>query len=309
MIRNWAIIVTGLLLFTASTCEQGVDLGLEEQEPYLVVESNFTVDQFVEVNVTRSQGLFDPNIINFITNAVVELFQGDTFIERLDITQTNENTPPFYTTKQFKPEENIIYTIKVSAPGFEPVEAMSVIPPLTKIEAFEIDFPQVRPGETPNSTSFRFNVRLAFTDPPNPNFYHLRFFQQIISYNRVEGDTILTGTDLREINFTPLIDNNYMTVFFDGGVLIEDGPFDGQSILYTFPLQVTINPDQELLGKVFVDLLSVSEEYYRYYNSLSRQLESGNGPFTEPVIIDDNVDNGGGIFAGFNTSRDSVSVF
>jgi hypothetical protein len=59
---------------------------------------------------------------------------------------------------------------------------------------------------------------------------------------------------------------------------------------------------------MFAELRTVSEEYYLYYNSLSRQRTGNNGPFADPVMIYGNVENGQGIFAGYNASVDSVAI-
>ena len=60
------------------------------------------------------------------------------------------------------------------------------------------------------------------------------------------------------------------------------------------------------MGKLFLELRSVTEEYYRYFAGLSRQKQSSDSPFSEPVIIYDNIDGGLGIFAGYNSSVDSL---
>ena len=44
------------------------------------------------------------------------------------------------------------------------------------------------------------------------------------------------------------------------------------------------------------------------YTSLIRQLESQDRPFAEPVLVFNNIENGLGIFAGFNRSRDSILI-
>ncbi len=98
---------------------------------------------------------------------------------------------------------------------------------------------------------------------------------------------------------------NVLEASIGGGLLLEDNPFmDG----LTFRVSIEVSPEFQLIGKVFAELRTVSEEYYLFHTSVTRSQGQEDGPFTEPVTIFNNVTNGHGIFAGYNASRDSTSL-
>ncbi|MCB0476306.1 MAG: DUF4249 family protein [Flavobacteriaceae bacterium] len=55
-----------------------------------------------------------------------------------------------------------------------------------------------------------------------------------------------------------------------------------------------------------MEFRTVSEDYYLYHSSITRQNYSEGSSFAEPVFVYNNIENGHGVFAGFNTSVDSV---
>lgn len=308
MFRQGILLIFIVIFFMAATCERPLDLDIDEPEPRLVVVSNFTNDKALEVVVSKTKSILSSSETEYVLNAKVELYQGENFIETLDLVPPLGKLNPYYTTRVFRPEVNVVYNIIVEAPGFDLVMAQSKIPGNIAIESFDISNLVSFPINDGN-VAYRYDVMLSFEDPPaEANYYHLKFFQQIINYFNVEGDTILGEPYLQQIAFNSNSDNNFLIAYFDGGVLFEDGRFDGQMITYTFPLQVQVNPGTEILGQIFVELRTVSEEYYLYHNSLSRQQSDPNRPFHEPVIIFNNIKNGSGIFAGYSTSLDSIPI-
>ena len=129
------IIFLGLLLI-AATCERPLDLDIPEPDPGLVVISNFTNNQAVEVLVSKTKSIIDPEATQYVENANVEIFQDEVFLETLDFIPTVGKAAPYYTTRQLVPEVNVTYTIKVEAEGFEPVMATSMIPQVIDIKEF-----------------------------------------------------------------------------------------------------------------------------------------------------------------------------
>lgn len=308
MFRQSVFLFILFMLFFAATCERPLDLGIEEPEPRLVVVSNFTNDKALEVIVSQTRSILSSEQTQYVLDAEVNLFEGGDFIETLDLVPAVGKLAPYYTTRSFQPEVNVVYNIKVQAPGFDPVMAQSSIPGIIDINDFDIGNLVVSATNEGNQL-YSYDVFLSFDDPVEENnYYHLKFFQQIINYINIEGNTILLDSYLQQIAFSSSTDNNFVLAYFDGGVLFEDGPLNGKTIAYSFPLQVQIEPNSEILGKIFVELRTVSEEYYLYHNSLSRQQSDPNLPFNEPVIVYNNINNGRGIFAGYSTSLDSIPV-
>lgn len=298
------------VLFGASTCERSLDVELPAPAPKLVVVCNFTNNEELRVRVSRSRYLLDESPEDYIADAVVELFQGDQFLETLSLVVPQEpRVSPYYVTKNTAPQTGIVYLIKVSAPGFETVMAQSAIPQTINIQEFEVGDVEETPGANPGSLRYAYLISLAFQDPPDvENFYHLNFYQQILDYIDIGGDTLILRDYLQPVVFNSFNDNNYLLAYFGGGVLIEDGPYDGRTLNYSFPMGIEIFPANQRLGKIFVELRSVSKEYYYFHNSLSRQQNNNGSGNNEPIFIYNNIENGQGIFAGYSQSLDSMLV-
>ncbi len=297
-----------LVSILLAACERPVDIDLDNLNSKLAVTSNFVPNEVVEVYVSKTRSILNNNDPEYINNASVALYRGDKFLEALQLQGGDDRFPPRYITQNVKPVVNTLYTIKVEAPGFASVQAVSEIPSPAKIRFLNIS--EVRKFDLPDQKVYSYKVGLVFEDPANVvNFYHLNFYQQIWNYEIEEGDTVITGNWLRNIEFSSENDNNSLIAYFDGGVLFDDTAFDGKIVPFSFTLTTFIEPDKHILGKMFTELRTVSKDYYLFHNSLSRQQTSPGGPLSEPVIIYNNVENGRGIFAGYNPVVDSVAIF
>ncbi|MCB0568243.1 MAG: DUF4249 domain-containing protein [Phaeodactylibacter sp.] len=296
------------LLFTA--CEEPAPLDLGQETPQLVVVSNFTQDRAVQVVVSKWQPILESRDIEYVLNATVEIYQGDTFLETLQLIDPKQASEfPYYATASLVPEANVDYTIKVSAPGYEPAMAKSRIPASTQILAAEVSGLQLEDEPEDSLFIMAYNLRLSFEGPgEGPNFYHINLIQQIFTYEAIEVDTLITGQYLLPIMFDPQDNTNFQVAHISGGLLLSDEAFGSKFVDFDVPLRITLKRGQEMLGKLFVDLRTVSEEYYRYFAALSRQRQSSGSPFSEPVILFDNIDGGQGIFAGYNSFRDSLNI-
>lgn len=289
-----------------ATCERPVELDLDLPDPRLVIVSNFTLGEKVKVRVSTSQNILDESPAEYLADATVGLYQDGKLIEELVLViEPAERIPPYYITPTFEPEPAITYTIKVEAEGFEPVVAHSFIPAPVTISDFSISEVVVGPGHTNFSKSYSYEVFLSFEDPGDEvNYYHLNFYQEVITYENTEaGDTVFLSKQLEPVDFENINGSDFVESVFGGGILLEDNPFsDGLS----FSFSITINPEFQLLGKVFAELRTVSKEYYFFHRSISESQSQADGPFTSPVVIFNNVENGHGVFAGYNTSQDSI---
>ncbi len=296
------------LLIFAIACERPVDLNIEAPSQKLVVISNFSPTQALQVEVSQARSVLNTEQPNYIKNAVVDVYENAEFMERLQLINTDPESPPYYASKYFVPKEKTLYTIQVEAPGFESVRAESSIPQRIDIERLTIS--EVNAFfEKNNHLIYTFRVAINFKDPKEEeNYYHLNFYQQVLKYEVTQNDTLITGSYFRRVEFSPETDNNSFIAYFDGGTLFEDKPFNGKFITYSFQSKSYIYTDKELLGDMFVELRTTSKEYYLFHNSLSRQQTSPSGPFTEPVIIFNNIQNGSGIFAGYNFTVSSAPV-
>ncbi|MEL7222011.1 MAG: DUF4249 domain-containing protein [Bacteroidota bacterium] len=294
-------------LGTGATCERTLELDIEQPPPRLVVNSSFTLGEKVRVAVSESQSIESNTRPVYLANAEVSLLQGEDILEVLALViDSAERIEPYYTTVLFEPEAATAYTVKVEAIGYETVEAHSFIPEPVAFSRLEASQPLEIPASRDFNRRYAYDVSLDFDDPVDQeNFYHLNLFQEIHSYAlSLNGDTMVIDSRLMRADIQ-LEENQAIKDAVIGGLLLRDNP---SNMGYDFPIEVEITPEFEFLGKVFAELRTVSKEYYLYYSTYSRQQRQTDGPFNDPVVLFNNVENGHGYFAGYNTTQDSVSV-
>lgn len=307
MVRHIYTILSGLIMLAIlHSCEEPLELtDLPQLEPKLVVISNFSEGQSIIVSVAKSQQIGDVEPEVYLTNAEVDLYWNNTHLERLKLViPKDEKYPPYYKSWDNKPIAGIEYTIKVSVDGFQAVMAKSSVPPSVKITKFNLNDLVT---ETLLDGIYRRNhisATIDFDDPSTTkNYYHLNITQQVNNFVLEGTDTTVTKSILRSVHFDPLSNQNDISAHLSGGLLFEDKP--GKKPL-GISFTVDIDPRSQMLGKTYVELRTLSKEYYLYYTSLSRSEGSNPNPIDDPVIVYENIENGYGIFAGYSNSLDSV---
>lgn len=306
-LRQIVPLIALLWLCLGATCERPVDLDIDEPPARLVVNSSFTLGELVKVSVAKSQSILSDELPEYLGDAQVTLYQGDLLIEELELyIDPAPRIPPYYITRTFKPDAATTYTIRVEATGFETVVAHSFIPEPVPFSSLQVShFVEVEGAES-YSRGYTYQIDLDFADPPGEdNFYHLNVFQEILNISfTTDGDTVVDSRRLHRVELrqdNPKIISDALI----GGLLLKNNPNDNG---YRFQVAVDIVPEFEALGQVYAELRTVSEEYYLYYTTFSRQQNQSDGPFNDPIVIFNNVENGHGFFAGYNLAQDSVSL-
>jgi hypothetical protein len=307
-----------LLIFAAITgfslsCEKTFDVNavVENRPAELVVVGSFTLDRNLQVYVSASRSILTDAPVAYIDNAIVELYRNEEFLTQLSFSEEKDKVSnlPFYSVGDFQPQVGIKYTIKVDAPGFDPVTAHSQIPTPIKLVSSEISNFQFLDTKGEQEALVRYDVNVAFEDPGQvENYYHINFLQQFRAYEITPTDTLYFQEEMRPVVFSNQFNTNYQVAHVGGGLLLEDEGIDGQTIRLNLPVEFLYSPTQKELGKLFIELRAVSKEYYQYFSTISRQNGVSDSPFTDPVIVYDNINGGQGVFAGFSTSNDSLVI-
>lgn len=307
MARHFApILLFACSLLSFFACEEPLEVDPSVSDARLVVISNFAEGKAIEVTVSRSRQIGNTGPDQYITDAEVDLYWENNFLERLRLVVPKDpEQPPFYRSWELRPVAGVEYRIRVVAPGYQPVMATSRVPNSVKISSFVVHDLQREIVAGGSINRYTLHTGVDFDDPAGEvNYYHLGLFQQINTYQLEGQDTMLTGSYLRPVTFSPLNDENGFGAHFNYGLLFEDKPFQ-DGIQMTF--SIDLDPSQQLLGKLYAELRTLSEEYYLYYTSLSRSENTAPNPLN-PIIIYDNIENGDGIFAAYSHSVDSIQV-
>ncbi len=314
MKHNYTLRCLFLAALCLSSCEKPIDLEFEET-PRLVVNSRFSNDEGIVVFVSSTGSVFENESGGYVTNATVQLLIGKDMLEELEFVPQNTltNEPPYFVTNLFSAKVGEEYVLIVSAPGYKTVTATNRIPVSVPLES--VDFSNTLTNTGHQQTTVDFNVSVCLTDMPGvKNYYHLVFYQAMHPFQlSPDGTDTLIGA----INFGTKINAHavdaLVPVFaYDSqSFLFKDQrlnqSFDGTKISLPFSGSYTFDSNEFVPGDFFVELRTVSEEYYLHLSTLTRQ-EGTNHPVGEGVIIAGNIVNGEGLFGGYSSSSNSFRV-
>jgi hypothetical protein len=264
MNREWII----LLILVNLSCESIVDVDLKEPDPQIVVNSLFSPDSVWQVRVTKSRFILT-NQYNFdeVEQASVTIRDSQNSIIETLLPASDQSNRLVYRGKS-KPEVGKEYSIRVESVKKNNVSATSRIPLATAIISAKV---------SPLANN-KFQVSVSFSDnPKEKNFYLLK----VINDN---------GYDLFIDAIDPAYKNNTRGTL---GILFSDNLFNGKTIDFR------ISADSPPIKKII--LVSVSEEYYQYFTTKQLQENTQGDPFAQPTQIFTNIENGLGIFAGYNS--------
>lgn len=276
--KTYKSLITLILisLFTSS-CEDffdmAIELDIEEHKPKIAITSFFSDQNINEVLVSYSIGGTEEATDNqLLTNANVILSQGNTnyvfnHTEKDGVYQFDEFI-------DFIPNEE--YTLTVEAANYTTVTSKQIFPEETAIIEATID-------------SEKLSVR--FKDTPNVRNYYILVMQAF--HPDYEINSSISMQD----------ESNFQDSSSQRGILISDETFDGNEISINAAYWMSIKHDYENEPEptlIKVILYSISEDTYKY--DISYRNNYADDPFTEPVILHRNIENGYGIFGMMNAA-------
>jgi len=180
------------------------------------------------------------------------------------------------------------YSISATAPGFSDVNARTEIPLPSSISELTIQGLTVSPSDKHEFKEIlRYALAFQINHLDDNRYYHLIF------YNEYEG----LPNRYFIIDPQPSDDQVFLR-HYDYGVLLDRNDLRAEGPL-TFRFIDWVVENQGL-KRVYVELRSISEEYYKYHSTLARQVIIRQDPFAEPVSIFNNIHGGYGNFSGFN---------
>lgn len=196
------------------------------------------------------------------------------------------------------PQEGHKYRIVAKSNGLPDVEAVMVVPRSIKMKDVKWDSSDVNQ----NGNQYYSNVRvdITFDDPAEEkNYYAIRLAQHFtVTYQRPIDPA--PRTDSITQYYDAVIDDPAISTEDDGKRRFSDETFNGTT--YTAPIEIGFygSPGYKVY-RVDLELITISEEYFRYEESRELYNEVDGDPFAQPVQIYTNITNGFGVFAGTST--------
>ncbi|WP_347158415.1 DUF4249 domain-containing protein [Pontibacter chitinilyticus] len=258
------------------SCETVVEADLPEHEPQLVVNAVLNPDSLFTVDVSASQSAFSSGAYQQIEDATVQVYQAGQLLFELQHTGNG-----IYKGDR-KPQALQQYELSVSAPGYPDASARTHIPAAPVLSHI------LAAKAAPRSDFEQQTVTLSFTlddMPGQENFYYVQAYTPDTSYYEGKLDNRYIRLEfVSPIGYEFGMENRY---FF------SDKLFDGKQINLTF--NVDNMPDKA----TYVQVAHITKEYYQYVRTLDKQ-GAGDDFGKIPAPVANNIQNGMGLFAGFN---------
>lgn len=307
------------LLIALSACEQVIEPDLPEHTPRLVVHSLFTSDGGWSAHVGRSTGILDllPYVERVVADADVRLLAGEgdwRSRDRVVGELSFDEAARVYVLQDGDLQAGETYSLQVSAPGFETIRATDTVPALVPTT--------LRPG-----ARGEFSIELEIQDPPGEaNYYQISLYQVFTGRGatRVEGRMSTRDPSIMADN---RFDESFEEATFEGPApYFRDTLFDGETheieLTYTGDwierVGTIIREEEELEEEqddlehpgftAFLQVLYISEAYYKYLETARLHDDTRDNPFAEPLSVYGNVENGYGIFAGYSSRTFELSI-
>lgn len=274
-------------------CDSPIELDYSDFEPKLVVHAQVSPQGQFIVSVTTSTTPVAAQPGEVPDAVKVTLFDNTLGI---NISLYRENDL-FYASNLIHIRPGNEYILRAEAPGFEAVESKTRVPDKLILQNFAVtDFESKPSTVTVNKRNVNYNLELDFGTREDV-YLHLIFRQH---------STIKTGSvgapeyqDLLYQIFPEFPEESGYISHVEDGVLLSLSAVDSNPLKFRF-VDYVIDALFEELGNVQVEVRTVSPEYYLYFVSLSRQLQTSQDPFAEPIQVFSNVEGGLGNFSSYN---------
>lgn len=290
---------------------QQVDVELPQHESRPVINAYLHADSLPRVYIRQSQGLNERIEEEFITDAEVELRDGEgRLLENLVARKLEDSS--YYTSPATRLEAGRIYQISCTLSNGRKASGKTWIP--APVAIGQINY---NPNGATSVDGYTMDeVEIEWNDPAGArNFYFVHMEMFTNAYYDQDGDGE-TDTISRRYFIYPEAQLANVTESA-GGLLLSDEGFDGKKITLKAQFSNWYGSygwgDEEPRDSIAVYLSTLSETAYDYLRKYEDHLNSQSVGFfaTEPVVMYNNVDGGYGIVGGLSQmagSRKKVAV-
>jgi hypothetical protein len=321
-----------LVLFTSCIKD---NIKISDTGRKITINGLLTTDSLLNVRISRSTYLTDKSAASFdslysINDAKVVIYHNDDITDSLDYSfihsyaasdfQDDMYNKGNYLSRNLIPVPGNKYKIVVNVPGLPMASSSIIIPNLVKIERVDTSRIIVPYPDPDNPTNIHLTCNIEFNDPGDETNYYLFSIFKIQNF--------YSFRDCHTLGFLcndPIVEEKLTTGMGSSvgndplrGIVFSDKTINGQK--YNFTVTIGGNDLGEPFRSdgsdpgdpyshnksVYFRLYSITEDYFKYLQTLNKYSKSYDNPLSDPVQVYSNVTGGNGIFAGAAVSSDSL---
>ncbi|TAJ10224.1 DUF4249 domain-containing protein [Marinilabiliaceae bacterium JC017] len=280
-------------------CEKEISYKGGEIDNFLVLNAALSPDSVVACHISVSETILENHDIQVPADVKATLLEDGKMVGDLQQKEPGGN----YILDGFKPAVGKQYEIRASYKDYPEVKAKTSIPELAAGEVVAFRY-------LPNEGKLKITLRVD--DKPGRNFYRLRalsrkydwsYGENGTEYKPVEppvyffvkiesDDAALNGNKVRNEEGIEGYPSNQYAVF-------NDELFDGKSYYLSFDM-IYYSSNEFSYDDFCIDLQEITEDLHFYYKTVDAFHYYEDRPFSEPVRVFSNVNNGAGIVGGMN---------
>ena len=281
------------------SCETVIDVDIPTEPAKLVINSTLIPGQPFRVNLSTSQHILDDSDYKNITGAEIKIYEDGQLLTTLP-----DSAKGNYISGSFMPKIGRKYRIEAGKNGFETVTAEERLPEKSaRIVSVKVD--------TVETNDFgyiqkRLEFDIEIEDGNEENYYEIIIARTNVwqRYDNIVGPPLVVDTiSSKDLEYLES-DNASLEEFQNYGqsIYFDDGLFNGKKYHITVSAQYRSNSGWEGILEDYYEiyLRNTSEAYYLYKRSTELQNWTEDDPFAQPVQVYNNINNGYGIFAGYN---------
>jgi len=294
------LILTFLFLYS---CDSLVDpvltIEIPEHKPNLAVSAHLNnLDTAALVYVTYTKGILEPETNNTLEDVQVNLYEATSLIRTfkldwsIDTTKSGESiVRPIFKADKINFREGVSYRLTVEAASFEKVITNQEFP--KKIEIIDANY---NPNVTIDEKGVVVDeIKLQFKDPPNQDNYYLA--------NILLHSTDESGHAIKSI--PTFYTNSPIARERPNGLFFSDVTFEGKAYTLDILVQDWTPTKHDIIE---IQLFSISKDRFFFEQSLEIYKENLENPFSEPLILYENIVNGNGIFTLSNGEQFTIPI-
>lgn len=322
MVSNFKLVVAfrnliymtcfSVVLIMMCSCEMVINADLPLHRTSITLNGIIHPDSTLQISLTENRFILDDSDgYTPILDATVKLYSGTQLVGTL-----KEDSLQGIYGLAYRPEAGVAYRITASKEGLQTVEAMDIIP--AEKAVFNIKSVEEKQDEYGSRI---YQLTYTIDDPAGENYYETRLHKLMSIYEYYhDEDTAysqLVGQHWAEIGYNPVgadlneFEENRLTK------TISDELFDGRKkefkiefYEYGYYNDIYMFTDQNWADtlQLSLEVRMVSEGYYNYMTTKELQENVDGNIIAEPAPVFNNIKNGYGVFAGYNSRAQMFEI-
>lgn len=276
-----------------------IELDIPDHDPALVAYSFIDKNASkIIMDMSQSKGILekdndfhvDISGVKILKNGVpfIDDFEGNLIFSHIDY----DNYPQMDSVFKFViqadspgfDDVNATYSLEVTANGFETITADVTIPKTVEVN----DATYTKDGFVDSGGWHSDEVEVKFHDPGDVDNYYM-----VVLLNLIQTEDFVDTSEMWSTSNEPGVKDSWYPIIPGVGdfIYFSDKNFNGHD--HVLKLGTGVNSEG---ADILVRLYSISKDLYNFIKSYNLYQRTNGSPFSEPVIVNNNIVNGYGLF-------------